>query len=96
MLPRSLILRNTPRGDEPHPVVDRRYWLARSDDFRVDGPAGRIGTVLRAIEGSEVLVIRTGILGDHSVTVPFGEVERLEPWRERIALGHAPARSGRA
>ena len=88
--------RMTPREDEPHPVVDRRYWLAHSDGFPVEGPAGRIGTVLRAIEGSEVLVIRTGILGDHPVTVPFAEVERLEPWRDRIALGHAPARSGRA
>ena len=96
MLPRALMLRNPPRGDEPHPVVDRRYWLTHSDGFRVEGPAGRIGTVLRAIEGSEVLVIRTGILGDHSVTVPFGEVERLEPWRERLALRHAPAPSGRA
>ena len=83
------MLRMTPREAEPHPVVDRRYWLAHSDGFRVEGPAGRIGTVLRAIEGSEVL-------GDHPVTVPFAEVERLEPWRERIALGHAPARSGRA
>ena len=96
MLPRSLILRNPPRGDEPHPVVDPRYWLTHSDGFRVEGPAGRIGTVLRAIEGSEVLVIRTGILGDHSVTVPFAEVERLEPWRERLAVRHAPAPSGRA
>ena len=86
----------TPREDEPHPVVDRRYWLVHSDGFRVEGPAGRIGTVLRAIEGSEVLVIRTGILGDHSVAVPFGEVERLEPWRERLALRHAPAPSGPA
>jgi hypothetical protein len=86
----------TPRDDGPHSVVDRRYWLAHSDGFRVDGPAGRIGTVLRTIEGSEVLIVRTGILGSHSVMVPFADVERLEPWRERLALSHAPARRGPA
>ena len=86
----------TPRDDESHNVVDRRYWLAHSDGFRVDGPAGRIGTVLRTIEGREMLIVRTGILGSHSVMVPFADVERLEPWRERLALGHAPARPGSA
>ncbi len=96
MLPRSPLLRVTPKDDEPHDVLDRRYWLAHSDGFRVDGPAGRIGTVLRAIEGNEVLIVRTGILGSHSVMVPFADVERLEPWRERLVLSHAPARSGAA
>lgn len=84
----------TPRDDESRRVVDRRYWLEHSDGFRVDGPAGRIGTVLRAIEGSEVLIVRTGILGNHSVMVPFSEVERLEPWCQRLALSHVPAQSG--
>ena len=57
MVPRSLMLRLTreTEHDVSRTVVDERYWLAHSDGFRVDGPAGRLGTVLRVIDGDQTL-----------------------------------------
>lgn len=86
MVPRSLMLRMTREKDHEREVVDERYWLAHSDGYRVDGPAGRLGTVLRVIDGDQTLVIRTGILGNHTLLARYDQVERLEPWHEWLSL----------
>ena len=75
-------------------MVDERYWLAHSDGYRVDGPAGRLGTVLRVIDGDQTLVIRTGILGNHTLLARYDQVERLEPWHEWLSLAEVPTPAG--
>jgi hypothetical protein len=91
MVPRSLMLKLTnPPAHESHDVIDARYWLVHGDGYRVDGPDGRIGTVMRTIEGSDTLVIRTGLLGTHSVAVRFEDVDAIEPWDERLTLRADP------
>lgn len=96
MVPRSLMLRLTreTEQDVSRTVVYERYWLAHSDGFRVDGPAGRLGTVLRVIDGDQTLVIRTGILGNHTLLARYDQVERLEPWHEWLSLVEVPTTAG--
>lgn len=98
MVPRSLMLRLTreTEHDVSRTVVDERYWLAHSDGFRVDGPAGRLGTVLRVIDGDQTLVIRTGMLGNRTLLARYDQVERLEPWREWLSLAEVPTPAGAA
>ena len=94
MVPRSVMLRLTAGddGDGSPEVVDVRYWLAHSQGFRVSGPAGRIGTVMRVVDGDERLMIRTGLLGTHTVMARFDQVARIEPWHEWLSLSDDPHR----
>lgn len=96
MVPRSLVLRLTreTEHDVSRTVVDERYWLAHSDGFRVEGPAGRLGTVMRVIDGDQTLVIRTGMLGNRTLLARYDQVERLEPWREWLSLAEVPTPAG--
>jgi hypothetical protein len=94
MVPRSLMLKLTNTEHDSHDVVDSRYWLVHGDGFRVDGPDGRIGTVMRTIEGSGTLVIRTGLLGTHRLAVRFDDVDAIEPWDERLTLRADPRHPG--
>ena len=98
MVPRSLILRLSREADHEREisrkVVDERYWLAHSDGYRVDGPAGRLGTVLRVIDGEQTLVIRTGILSNHTVLARYDQVERVEPWHEWLSVAEVPTPAG--
>ena len=92
------MLRLTPQtdheGQTSRKVVDERYWLAHSDGYRVDGPAGRLGTVMRVIDGDQTLVIRTGMLGNSTLLARYDQVERLEPWHKRLSLADVPAPAG--
>jgi hypothetical protein len=90
MVPRSLMLKLTDSKQDSHDIVDARYWLVHGDGYRVDGPHGHIGTVMRTIEGSDTLVIRTGLLGTHRLAVRFDAVDAIEPWDERLTLRADP------
>jgi hypothetical protein len=77
----------------------RVYWLARSEGFRVDTPAGRLGFVelvmLRARpDEPDALVVRVGVLGRRLVVVPAEEVADVLPRRRRIVLRRVPDLSG--
>lgn len=94
MVPRSTLLRLTDPsacvGASANDVVDPRYWIVHSDGFRVDGPAGRVGTVARLIEGRSVIVVRTGLLGGRFTTVPFDDVDGIDPSHQRLHVTHDP------
>jgi hypothetical protein len=77
----------------------RVYWLARSEGFRVDTPAGRLGIVelvmLRARpDDPDALVVRVGVLGRRLVVVPVDEVADVLPRRQRVMLRRVPDLSG--
>jgi hypothetical protein len=77
----------------------RVYWLARSEGFRVDTPAGRLGIVelvmLRARpDEPDALVVRVGVLGRRLVVVPVDDVADVLPRRQRVMLRRVPDLSG--
>ena len=92
--------------DTPAAITDLRsrlgrrvHWLARSEGFRVDTPAGRLGSVelvmLRARpDEPDALVVRVGVLGRRLVVVPAEEVADVLPGRRRIVLRRVPDLSG--
>jgi hypothetical protein len=82
-----------------HPLEGQAYWLAHCEGYRVDAPGGRLGRVEAVIsrdgsEAADALVVRGGILGGRLVVVPAGEVERILPRKERIALRASPQVGG--
>lgn len=68
--------------------LDRDYWLAHCDGYRVDGPGGRIGFVdeVRADGGRTVLAVRAGLLGRRILLVAADEVAVIVPQAQRIWL----------
>ncbi len=58
------------------------YWLARCEGWRVETPAGRLGTVCRLLYGSrldvpDALLIRGGVLRRREVLVDAHTVEEI-------------------
>jgi hypothetical protein len=74
----------------PHaqPLLDREYWLAHCEGYRVDGDEGRVGFVeaVRDEAGRRMLAVRAGRLGRRLVLVPADEVSFIVPRAERIWL----------
>ncbi len=66
----------------------RRYWIAHSGGFRVDGPGGRIGIVeeVRDDDGEPLLAVRAGLLGRRLLLIPAAEVFEILPRATRIWL----------
>jgi hypothetical protein len=76
---------------EPGPSIDREYWLAHCEGYRVDSPGGRIGLVeevRRAAGGerAESLAVLAGMLGLRRLVIPVREVEAIVPHAERVLL----------
>lgn len=70
------------------PELDRDYWLAHCDGYRVDGDGGRVGFVEEArVElGRVVLRVRLGRLGRRVLSIGGDEVAFVVPRAERIWL----------
>ncbi len=81
------------------PGFDRDYWLCRCEGFRVEAPAGWVGTVVELRFGSrldrpDLLVVRVGRFGRRLLLVSVVGVEEIRPREERLVLGLVPAASG--
>jgi hypothetical protein len=73
------------------------YWLRRCEGFRVDSPDGRVGVVeeVRYVSRSDrpdVIVVRAGLFGRLRLLVPVGEIAKIVPDEERVALRRPPRR----
>jgi hypothetical protein len=71
--------------------VDRDYWLAHCEGYRVDGGEGRLGFVEEVRIGREhpretILAVRAGRLGRRRLLVSAAEVAFLVPRAQRIWL----------
>jgi hypothetical protein len=79
------------------PPLDRDYWIAHSEGFRVDGgDGGRIGFVEATRPdpeqpGRTLLVIRAGALGRRVVVARADDVAVIAPRAERIWLSTSAA-----
>ena len=67
------------------------YWLARCEGWRVETPAGRLGTVRRLLYGSrldtpDALLIRGGVLRRREVLVDTHSVEEIIPAEGTLRL----------
>jgi hypothetical protein len=66
------------------------YWLHRCQGFRVESPAGRIGTVTGVrFQGSiepELLEVRSGLLGHRLLLIPVTQVQAILPKQRRIIV----------
>lgn len=77
----------------------RFYWLCRSEGFRVDSPAGKLGLVEAVMfrvrpDDPDALIVRAGVLGRRLVIVPIEDVADVLPRRQRILLRRVPDLSG--
>ncbi|HUK45461.1 MAG TPA: hypothetical protein VLV28_09215 [Gaiellaceae bacterium] len=78
-----------PQGDGA--PIDRDYWLAHCEGYRVEATEGRIGFVDEVRTGPDhphdtILAVRTGRLGRRILLVPAAETEHIVPLAERIWL----------
>jgi hypothetical protein len=81
-------------NEHRQPSRDLDYWLRRCEDFRVDGPEGRIGHV-RSVRFSrsdepEVLEVRAGLLGRRTLLIPVAEIDEVIPDQRRLILRGSP------
>ena len=81
----------------PSDRPDRGYWLRRCEGFRVETPAGRLGTVEslrfgRLHDCPDELVVRAGLLRSRLVAVDVDDVETVLPREQRIVLRRDPDR----
>jgi hypothetical protein len=75
--------------------LDTDYWLGHCQGFRVDAPEGHVGRVDDVLFGSQLerpdaLLVRSGVLGNHLVSAPVGEVAEITPRSEQLMLRHRP------
>ena len=71
--------------------LDREYWLAHCEGYRVDSPGGRVGLVeaVRRAEGGEQpqsLAVLAGMYGRRRLIIPMTEVETIVPSARRLSL----------
>ena len=85
---------STGAGDPRRSSLGHDYWLRRCQGFRVESPAGRIGTVQGVRFGSssepDVLEVRAGLFGRRLLLVPVREVEEIISEQKRIILRASP------
>jgi len=76
--------------DPRHSSLGTDYWLHRCQGFRVESPAGRIGTVTGVrFQGSiepELLEVRSGLLGYRLRLIPVGDVIEILPKQRRVTV----------
>jgi hypothetical protein len=68
-----------------HRPIDRDYWLAHCEGYRVEGAAGRIGFVDEVREGG-LLAVRAGILGRRLLIFDPGDVVEIVPRAKLVYL----------
>lgn len=89
MFPASTLFRLT-TPEAVGSVPDPEYWLNRCEGYRVDGPDGRIGTVVHVHHASAAgdgrLMLTTGLFCRRLVGVPFADVAEVRPWEERVVV----------
>src|SRR6476620_294034 len=70
--------------------VDRDYWLAHCEGYRVDAEDGRLGFVEAVRDdgspGGHLLCVRAGKLGLRLLFIPVSQVALIVPRLERIWL----------
>jgi len=85
---------STGASDPRRSSLGRDYWLRRCQGFRVESPAGRIGTVRGVRFGSssepDILEVRAGLLGRRLLLVPVHEIEEMIPEEKRIIVRASP------
>lgn len=73
--------------------LDRDYWLAHCEGYRVESPAGRLGLVEEVIPPSGqrpgLLAVRGGLLGRRLLLVPVSDVAFVVPRALRLFLHSA-------
>jgi hypothetical protein len=93
MLPLSVRLRVTsPKFDCQ--VPDSEHWADHWEGFRLDGPGGRLGTIEAvgfdpATGDPAWLHVRTGLFVRRTVTIPFTDIESIDPIRGRVTVTNA-------
>lgn len=86
-------LSSAPESVQPEPKapIDREYWLAHCEGYRVDSPGGRVGLVeeVRRVDGderAESLAVLAGMYGRRRLMIPVSEVGVIVPHAERLFL----------
>jgi hypothetical protein len=68
--------------------------LAHAQAYRVDTHEGRLGSVAavlpRAGGKPGFLLVHSGLMSCRLTTIPFAEVEDVDPERRRVLLRHRP------
>jgi hypothetical protein len=90
MLPLSVRLRVTSPALD-YQVPDSERWADHWAGFRLDGPAGRLGTIegvgFDPATGEPAwLQVRTGLFVRRTVAIPFADIESIEPIRGRVTV----------
>lgn len=80
--------RSAPSTDLP---IDREYWLAHCEGYRVESAGGRVGLVEEVHrdadgERAESLAVLAGMLGRRRIIIPVSEVDAVIPHAERVLL----------
>jgi hypothetical protein len=81
--------RSSARRERTQPL-DREYWLAHCEGYRVESPGGRVGLVeeVRGGEqgGTRSLAVLAGMRGLRRLIIPISEVDDIVPHAQRIVL----------
>jgi hypothetical protein len=86
---RSRCTRSSARRERTQPL-DREYWLAHCEGYRLESPGGRVGLVeeVRGGEqgGTRSLAVLAGMRGQRRLVIPISEVDDIVPHARRIVL----------
>jgi hypothetical protein len=96
MLPLSVRLRVTSAALSDQ-VPESEHWADQWAGFRLDGPSGRLGTIdavgFDLSTGEPAwLQVRTGLFVRRTVTIPFEDIESIDPIRGRVTVTTAGPR----
>ena len=98
MIPKSMLMSLTSRvragdGGEPFASLpeDTGYWLRHCEGFRVESGRRRLGVVEcvaagDAMDGAEVVTVRTGVLRSRRLTVALDDVVEVRPSECRLIV----------
>ena len=80
-------------GQEPFSPLpeDTEYWVRHCEGFRVDSPRRRLGVVERvaaedAMDGAEVVAVRTRGLRSRTLTVALEDIVEVRPSECRLIV----------
>ena len=98
VLPKSMLMSLTWRepgadGQVPFSALpeDTEYWVRHCEGFRVDSPRRRLGVVEcvaaeDAMDGTEVVAVRTGGLRSRRVMVALDDIVEVRPSECRLIV----------
>lgn len=86
---------------DPKAPIDREYWLAHCEGYRVDSPGGRVGLVeeVRRVDGDErpeSLAVLAGMYGRRRLLIPVSEIDAIVPYEQRVFLRPSASIAGTA